>query len=69
MTTTPEQEAAAKKVIEVSMLMQKCIRDAEKLGLDVSVSVYGDPSKVETKVRLIERVEVAAFPQEGKKNR
>lgn len=68
---TADQTKAADMVVEAALLMQKCIRDAERLGLYVSVSVWrlGGPdgrSNVDAAVTLVEEVELARTPV-GKK--
>jgi hypothetical protein len=65
MTPTEEQRRAADKVVECALLMQKCVRDAESLGLDVTVHVYqsGARARVEATVKLVAEAEVARTPK------
>jgi hypothetical protein len=70
MKPTEEQQRAADKVVECALLMQKCIRDAQRLGLAVSVSVFHNGGRgvaeVNARVRLVDQIEVAKTP-EGKR--
>lgn len=66
MTPTKEQQTAADKVIQAAQIMQKCMRDAQRLGLTVNISVYHyekSPHEVSASVSLVEETEVARSPK------
>jgi len=72
MQQTAEQQEAADKVVQAGQLMQHCIRQAQKLGLHVSVSVLiysndSNSSVVNATVSLVEKVQVAATDTKRRK--
>ena len=71
MTITEEQRAAAEKVVEVGRLLQHAMRQAERLGLSVSVSAYtssgNSPAEVNSRVYLVDKLQVATSGDKKKK--
>jgi hypothetical protein len=59
-----EQETAD-RVIEAGLLLQKCARDARRLGMEVSINWYGDDLSV--KVYREQVTELASMPKGKKK--
>jgi hypothetical protein len=63
-TITTEQQAAADKVVQAARILQNAARNAERLGLDVSISYYSD--EVHTYVKLKQEKLVASTKKKGK---
>jgi ABC-type metal ion transport system substrate-binding protein len=64
MNITKKQQEAADTVVQAARILQNAARNAERLGLDVSISYYSD--EVHANVKLKQEELVASTKKEGK---